>query len=71
VRSFREIAERIAAMAAPPVTVRGSPRTGPIPHGGYRAFDAAACRAAFPDFRYVDLDEGLRRIGLAGVAPRQ
>jgi nucleoside-diphosphate-sugar epimerase len=71
VRSFREIAERIAAMAVPPVAVRGSPRTGPIPHGGYRAFDAAACRTTFPDFRYVDLDEGLRRIGLAGAAPRQ
>jgi hypothetical protein len=45
--SFREIAERIAAMAAPAVAVRGSPRTGPVPHGGYRAFDAATCRAAF------------------------
>src|SRR3981189_2776150 len=45
VRSFREIAERIAAMAAPAVAVRGSPRTGPVPHGGYRAFDAATCRA--------------------------
>jgi len=31
--SFREIAERIAAMAAPAVAVRGSPRTGPVPHG--------------------------------------
>jgi UDP-glucose 4-epimerase len=71
VRSFREIAERIAAMAVPPVAVRGSPRTGPIPHGGYRAFDAAACRTTFPDFHFVDLDEGLRRIGLAGAAPRQ
>ena len=66
VRSFREIAERIAAMAAPAVAVRGSPRTGPVPHGGYRAFDAATCRAAFPDFGYVDLEEGLRRIGLSG-----
>jgi len=69
--SFREIAERIAAMAAPAVAVRGSPRTGPVPHGGYRAFDAATCRAAFPDFGYVDLDEGLRRIGLSGAPPCQ
>jgi nucleoside-diphosphate-sugar epimerase len=71
VRSFREIAERIAAMAAPAVAVRGSPRTGPVPHGGYRAFDAATCRAAFPDFGYVDPEEGLRRIGLSGAPPRQ
>ena len=71
VRSFREIAERIAAMAAPAVAVRGSPRTGPIPHGGYRAFDATACRAAFPDFGYVGLDEGLHRIGLSDAPPRQ
>jgi UDP-glucose 4-epimerase len=59
VHSFRDIAERIAAMYDPRVSVRGSPRQGPMPHGGYRAFDSAASRQAFPDFRYTDLATGL------------
>ena len=67
VASFREIAERVAKMAVPPVAVRGTPRSGPMPHGGYRPFDIAACRAAFPDFRYVGLEEGLRTVGLASA----
>ena len=59
VHSFRAIAERIAAMYDPPVSVRGTPRQGPLPHGGYRAFDRTACLRAFPDFRYTDLKTGL------------
>jgi len=70
VMSFRQIAERIASMAVPPVPVRGSPRSGPMPHGGYRPFDIAACQAAFPDFRYVSLEEGLKRVGLPADAAR-
>jgi hypothetical protein len=27
--------------------------------GGYRPFDIAACRRAFPDFRYTSLADGL------------
>jgi UDP-glucose 4-epimerase len=59
VHSFRDIAERTAAMYDPPVAVRGTPRQGPMPHGGYRAFDSSACLRAFPDFRYTDLQTGL------------
>ena len=62
--SFRDIAEQIARLAAPPVAVRGSPRVGPMPHGGYRAFDPAGTRQAFPDFRYMRPSEGFARIGL-------
>ena len=61
VYSFRDIAERIAAMAKPVVAVRGTPRQGEMPHGGYRPFDIAACRSAFPDFRYTSLADGLNR----------
>ena len=61
VHSFRDIAERIAAMYDPPVPVRRSPRQGPMPHGGYRAFDSAASRQAFPDFRYTELEAGLAK----------
>lgn len=59
--SFRAIAERVAALFDRPVAIEGSPRQGPMPHGGYRPFDVAACRAAFPDFRYTPLAEGLAR----------
>lgn len=59
--SFRTIAEQIAAMSNPPVIVRGTPRRGPMPHNGYRGFDTSACCAAFPDFRFQELPQGLRR----------
>ena len=65
VMSSRQIAERIAAMARPAVAVRGSSRSGPMPHNGYRPFDIAACKKAFPDFRYVKPAAGLDKIGLA------
>jgi nucleoside-diphosphate-sugar epimerase len=61
VHSFRAIAEQIAALAGWPVPIRATPRQGPMPHGGYRPFDIAACRAAFPDFRYTPLAQGLAR----------
>jgi len=36
-----------------------------MPHNGYRPFDVAATRAAFPDFRYLPLAEGLQRAAAA------
>lgn len=55
VHSFRSIAECFSK------NIKGSPRSGPMPHNGYRPFDAAATRAAFADFRYTALEEGLKR----------
>jgi nucleoside-diphosphate-sugar epimerase len=60
VHSFRNIAESIVKMSKNPVRVRATERQGAMPHGGYRAFNASATRAAFPDFRYTELQEGLR-----------
>jgi UDP-glucose 4-epimerase len=54
VHSFREIAEKISR------NIKTTPRSGPMPHNGYRPFDVAACRKAFPDFRFTSLDEGLK-----------
>jgi nucleoside-diphosphate-sugar epimerase len=54
VHSFREIAQRFSK------NIKTTPRSGPMPHNGYRPFDAAATRKAFPDFRYTPLDEGLK-----------
>ena len=60
--SFREIALMIADMFPAPVPIQGSPRQGPMPHNGFRPFDPAATFAAFPDFRYTPLPEGLKRV---------
>jgi nucleoside-diphosphate-sugar epimerase len=62
VNSFREIAERIVRLHSPAVPVRGTPRQGPMPHGGYRPFDPAATHKAFPDFRYTSIEQGLSKL---------
>jgi UDP-glucose 4-epimerase len=61
VHSFRDIAERVATAAPHRVAVRPSPRQGPMPHNGYRPFDIALCRRAFPDFAFTPLADGLAR----------
>ena len=70
VHSFREIANAIIDLSGRDVSMRGSIRIGPMPHGGLRQFDISACRSAFPDFEYKELQEGFanaieaeRRIG--------
>jgi len=69
VHSFREIAERIAQTSRPAVRVRGSPRNGPMPHGGYRPFDISLSRVAFPGFQYTELAAGLALAQRGGKAP--
>ena len=59
VTSFREIADLVIDLAAADVTVKGSPRQGAMPHNGYRPFDPRATMAAFPDFKYTSLRDGL------------
>jgi UDP-glucose 4-epimerase len=60
--SFRDVASIAAALATPPVAVRGQPRAGPMPHGGYRPFDPSATFAAFPDFHYIRLPACMARV---------
>lgn len=59
VHSFREIAGMVARQVQDPPAIKGSPRSGPMPHGGYRPFDPTATFRAFPDFRYTALADGL------------
>ncbi len=59
--SFREIAEHARDLVGHPVAITGTPRSGPMPHGGYRPFATDAARAAFPDFSWTPLADGLRR----------
>ncbi len=62
VTSFREIAEITVDLFNKKVSVKGSPRQGPMPHGGYRPFDSSATQRAFADFQYTGLKEGLARV---------
>jgi nucleoside-diphosphate-sugar epimerase len=61
VHSFRDVAEQAVAVSGKRAVIEGSPRSGLMPHGGYRPFDIAACRSAFPDFKYTALREGMRK----------
>ena len=62
VTSFKEIAELAAARFQTRVKVVGSPRVGPMPHGGYRAFDAGLLARLFPDLKLTPLTAGLDRM---------
>ena len=62
VMSFRDIAELIAAASGGIVKVTSTPRSGPMPHNGYRPFEAAATAQAFPEFRYTSIKDGLVEI---------
>jgi nucleoside-diphosphate-sugar epimerase len=61
VASFKALAEQVVALSPRKVTIKTSPRRGPMPHNGYRPFDPAATYGAFPGFRYTTLDAGLSR----------
>ena len=60
--SFMQIAEMIAVLARMPVAITGARRNGPMPHNGYRPFDASAVAKAFPDFRFTPPERGIRRM---------
>lgn len=62
VTTFRSLAEQIAALHGGGVKVMGTPRKGPMPHGGYRAFDAAAIAEAFPELKLTDASDGVQRV---------
>lgn len=68
--SFRDIAEVVVKLSGRMVPVQERPRAGPMPHGGYRAFDISACRAAYPEFSFTPLAEGLARVQGETVSPR-
>lgn len=61
VHSFRQIAEKVVKLSGREVAIKGSPRSGAMPHNGYRPFAIDGCRKAFADFRYTPLDEGLKK----------
>lgn len=62
--SFREIAEQVTRLFPNSSQIKGSHRVGSRPHNGYRPFDEAVIKAAFPDFRYMALREGLLKVSM-------
>ncbi|RTL73039.1 MAG: NAD-dependent epimerase/dehydratase family protein [Hyphomicrobiales bacterium] len=68
VTSFRDVATLAVELSRKGVKISGSPRKGPMPHNGYRAFDPSATHQAFPDFAYMSLPEGMRRAQAAEFA---
>lgn len=62
VYSFRRIAENVVEFNRNKVSLVCQPRQGPQPHNGYRPFDTAALRSAFPDFTFTPLFEGMAKV---------
>lgn len=60
VTSFHEIADMVLTGFDNPPAIDYRPRSGPMPHNGYRAFDNSAIAAAFPDFLLTEIKEGIR-----------
>ncbi len=58
--SFRALAEETMSCVGGAGEVKGSVRSGPMPHNGYRAFDASAIGAAFPDLKLTPPIAGIR-----------
>ncbi len=61
VTSFREVAQMAMALSGKTVALNDTARNGPMPHNGYRAFNPAATKAAFADFSYTSLRDGLAK----------
>jgi len=59
VTSFMDIAELVVKQSGSTLAIKGSPRVGEMPHNGYRPFDPAATKNAFPKFKYTNLFDGL------------
>ena len=68
VTSFRDIADAAVRLAGKTVAIQETPRSGPMPHNGYRPFNISAYRAAFPDFTPTALADGLARAQQAEAA---
>ena len=59
VTSFSQIAQWVGT-AVGSTSIALVPRSMPMPHNGYRAFDTGALSLAFPDFRTRLPQDGLR-----------
>jgi nucleoside-diphosphate-sugar epimerase len=66
--SFREVAEQVVDLFGGRARITERPRTGPMPHGGYRAISIARLRAEFSNFEPIGVMLGLvREVGEHGA----
>jgi nucleoside-diphosphate-sugar epimerase len=62
VTSFYDIVRILNQSLNQAIAVKHKPRTGPMPHNGYRAFDNTTCEQAFHHFKYTSLVDGLQKM---------
>jgi len=60
--SFRELAEFAAGQFNPRVEILEIPRSGPMPHNGYRPFALSAALQLFPEFAFTPWRKGLANV---------
>lgn len=60
VASFLELAEMTIGFSGQAIEIENLPRSGPMPHNGYRPFDPSEVLRLFPDFEFTELEAGLR-----------
>ncbi|MFA4910598.1 MAG: NAD-dependent epimerase/dehydratase family protein [Desulfobacteria bacterium] len=58
--SFHDIAEQVVQLSSYKSQIKCNPRSGPMPHKGYRPFNINAIHQAFPDFHCLPLSDGLK-----------
>lgn len=64
VTSFAGIVDLLKQQLDSDIEIKNKPRSGAMPHNGYRAFDNAVCQRAFAGFEYTALSHGLKKMCL-------
>ena len=59
VSSFFDIATKSIELISSNSKIQRVKRNGPMPHNGYRPFDVEVCKKAFPEFKYISLEDGI------------
>lgn len=59
--SFRDIAEKVVTMSTNKVRVVSKSRSGPMPHGGFRAISIGKAQRLLPNFAPISVLEGIER----------
>lgn len=60
--SFHEIAKQVTHLLDKPIEIRCNPRTMPMPHNGYRAFDNNVLHEVFPNIQLTSFTTGLKKM---------
>ena len=63
--TFEDIAKKALSVFNPNGKIIHQPRTGPIPHDGYRAFDNSELLTFMPDIQCTSIDEYFEKLSNA------